>query len=147
MAQTPTTWQPYLTKLTQVAPAATLANGAGFLSAAYGSDTPNPGQSIWADLILITAYSVAPTAGSSISVYVLPSPDGTNYPYGGTAQIPDSNLWIQDFHVLAQTASQTDVIRRVELPPGLWKFLIWNATGQTMSSGWTMDIRPYSVAT
>lgn len=92
--------------------------------------------------LLLGTFSVAPTANTGISLWLLGSQDGTNYE-DGDGSITPARLPDAVFPLRAVTAAQR-IIRRVWLPWGLLKPLIKNdGTGQALNaSGNTVKIRP-----
>ena len=119
-----------------------LADNALALSAAYDNTAGAAGDgSTLCDLELVVSYASAPDAGSAVVVWLLASQDGTNYEDGGTSVTP---LRIPDraFPLRPVTGAQR-IIRRVAMPPGLFKALLKNdATGEAMAaSGNTLKIR------
>lgn len=98
------------------------------------------------DLELAVDFVTAPTAGSVIELYVLPSVDGTNYPDGDTSIVPQASLYVGGFVVRSTTAAQRMVLRGVALPPGLFKYLLQNTTNQAFpASGSTLKRNPYQL--
>lgn len=83
------------------------------------------------DLELAVDFVSAPTAGTVIEVYLLPSLDGgTTYPDGDASILPQSSLFVGGFAVRAATAAQVMVLRGIALPPGWFKYLVQNTTNQ-----------------
>jgi hypothetical protein len=85
---------------------------------------------LFADLELAVDFVSAPTAGTVIELYLLPSIDGTVYPDGSASVLPQSSLYVGGFAVRAVTTAQVMVIRGVNLPPGVYKYLVQNTTNQ-----------------
>lgn len=99
------------------------------------------------DLQLNVTFASAPTAGTVVELYLLPSIDGgTDYPDGSTSVLPQSSLFVAGFAVRAVTTAQKMVVRGVALPPGLFKYLIQNTTNQAFpASGSTLERNPYQL--
>jgi hypothetical protein len=102
---------------------------------------------LWADLELSVNFSVAPTAGTVIELYLLPSIDGgTTYPDGGTSVLPQSSLYVAGFVVRAVTGVQVMIVRGVVLPPGDYKYLVQNTTNKAFpASGSTVREATYQM--
>lgn len=93
------------------------------------------------DVQLNVTFGTAPTAGTGISVWFLRSQDGTTFEDGSASVIPVRPPDIV-IGVDAVTTAQIKT-RETRLSPGKFKVLAQNTgTGQTMSSGWTLSIRP-----
>jgi len=119
---------------------ATLANNALAVSSAI---TITDTGYLEADLELVVTFSVAPTASTGISVWFLREVDGTNYEDGGASvtptRAPDCVIPV----AALTTAQRVNAVAM--LPPGPFKVLAKNdGTGQTMSTGWTLKVKPYS---
>lgn len=99
------------------------------------------------DLQLSVTFAVAPTAGTVVELYLLPSIDaGTDYPDGSTAIAPQSALFVAGFTVRAVATAQKMITRGVALPPGLFKYLLINTTNQAFpASGSTLERSPYQL--
>lgn len=108
-----------------------------------------PTLDLFADLELAVDFVSAPTAGTVIEVYLLPSIDGgTVYPDGSTSILPQSSLYVGGFAVRNTTAAQVMVIRGVALPPGYYKYLVQNTTNQPFpASGSTLRQNTYQLQT
>lgn len=90
-----------------------------------------PTLDLFADLELAVDFVSAPTAGSIIELYLLPSIDGgSTYPDGSSSVTPQSSLFVGGFALRNTSAAQIMVIRGVALPPGYYKYLIQNTTNQ-----------------
>lgn len=127
---------------TVLSTAATLANNALVAGSAYDNTQGQTGDGYTeCDVELAVTFGVAPTANTGVSIWFLRSQDGTNYEDGSSsvtpARAPDIAI-----PVLASTSAQR-IIRPATLPPGKITVLLKNdGTGQTMSSGWTLKLRP-----
>ena len=111
------------------------------------SDT-DPTLDLFADLELAVDFVSAPTAGTIVELYLLPSLDGSVYPDGSTSILPQSSLYVGGFAVRATTAAQVMVMRGVALPPGYYKYLVQNTTNQPFpASGSTLRQNTYQLQT
>lgn len=83
---------------------------------------------------LAVTFGSAPTADSVVQLYIAIAPDGTNYEDGGSSVRPNPQNFVGHFVVRATTNAQRLVSGRFELPPGKFKFIAYNATGQAFPS-------------
>lgn len=99
------------------------------------------------NLELAVDFVSAPTAGTIVEVYLLPSvDDGTTYPDGSTTVLPQSSLYVGGFAVRAVTSAQVMVLRGVSLPPGFFKYLLQNTTNQAFpATGSVLRRNPYQL--
>jgi hypothetical protein len=111
------------------------------------SDSSNWNLNLFADLELAVDFVSAPTAGTVVELYLLPSIDGgTTYPDGSTSILPQSSLYVGGFAVRNTTAAQVMVIRGVALPPGYYKYLVQNTTNQAFpATGSTLRQNTYQI--
>lgn len=102
---------------------------------------------LFADLELAVTFGTAPTVGTVVEVYLLPSIDGgTVYPDGSTSVLPQSSLYVGGFAVRAVTTAQKMVLRGVALPPGFYKWLVQNTTNIAFpASGSTLRQNTYQL--
>jgi hypothetical protein len=129
---------------------ALVASNGKAISAALsnGADVNGHNGYLFADLELAVDFVTAPTAGTVIELYLLPSLDGVVYPDGSTSVLPQSSLYVGGFAVRNTTAAQVMVIRGVALPPGSYKYLVQNTTNQPFpASGSTLRQNVYQLAT
>ena len=121
-----------------------LANGGNKLGAAIDNSA---GLDMYMDVeINIAEQGSARSAGAYVAVYLVPSADGgTNYAYGADALTPGAN------HLVATVPFDAAVTARIQLatmmpaPPGHFKLLVQNATGQALAaSANTFSYRLYS---
>jgi hypothetical protein len=99
------------------------------------------------DLQLTVTFASAPTAGTVVELYLLPSIDGgTDYADGSTSVLAQSSLFVGGFAVRAVTTIQKMILRGVALPPGLFKYLVQNTTNQAFpATGSTLERNPYQL--
>lgn len=112
-----------------------------------GPDGTNFNGYLFADVELAVDFVSAPTAGTVVELYLLPSIDGgTTYPDGSTSILPQTSLYVGGFAVRNTTAAQVMVIRGVALPPGYYKYLVQNTTNQAFpASGSTLRQSVYQI--
>jgi hypothetical protein len=99
------------------------------------------------DLQLTVTFASAPTAGTVVELYLLPSIDGgTDYADGSTSVLAQSSLFVGGFAVRAVTTIQKMVLRNVALPPGLFKYQVQNTTNQAFpATGSVLERNPYQL--
>src|SRR6185437_12688542 len=81
------------------------------------------------DLVISLSSTVSVPSGSpSIAIWVLPSPDGTNYPNppGNAAAAAPPSLLAGTIIMVPSVSSQIMVARGLVLPPSLFKVQIQN---------------------
>lgn len=116
------------------------------ISSAIDNSDPMLALDLFDNLELAVDFVTAPTAGTVIEVYLLPSVDGTNYPDGSTSILPQASLYVGGFVVRNDTAAQRMVLRGIPLPPGLFKYLVQNTTNQAFpASGSTLKRNPFQL--
>jgi|SRR5215472_8731029 len=103
---------------------------------------------IFADLSINLA-SAAFVAPNFIGVYLYPANDTSAYGDGrfGTSAAgpPPSNYSVGSIGLVAATQTQTGVLSRIVLPPGTFKFVLWNQGGVALAaSGNTCLYRTYN---
>lgn len=99
------------------------------------------------DLELTVTFASAPTAGTVVEVYLLPSLDGgTSYADGSSTVTPQPSTFAGGFTVRAVTTVQRMVLRGIALPPGFFKYLVQNTTNQAFpASGSTLERNSYQL--
>jgi hypothetical protein len=99
------------------------------------------------DLQLTVTFASAPTAGTVVELYLLPSIDGgTDYADGSTSVLAQSSLFVGGFAVRAVTTIQKMMLRNVALPPGLFKYQVQNTTNQAFpATGSVLERNPYQL--
>jgi len=120
-----------------------LADGANKIGAAIDNSS---GLDRWMDVELyINTQGSARDSGAYVAVYLIPAPDGTNYVYGGDSTDPPANTWVANLALDAATTARYIAAQMIPVPPGLFKLLFINETGQALaSSGNTAGYRLYS---
>ena len=91
---------------------------------------------------LNTGFSVSPTVGVGIELYLVPALDGTNF---GDFDTSTPNVQLTTFTitfgvVFSQTAAQRLVATGIALMARLYKAYVYNKSGQSMAAGWTVKI-------
>lgn len=111
------------------------ASSATYDRAVDGGDFPD------AALVLAVAYGTAPTVNTTLDLYARELDiDGT-----GDAVAPTTTYkrrYIGSFQVINQTAMQYIKTLAFDVPKLADYYLHNNATGQTVSAGWTLKITP-----
>ena len=112
------------------------ANAADYDTSADGGGFPD------AEFVLSVTYSVAPTEGTVLAIYARPlDVDGTN-----DAEIPEAarpTVFIGTYAVNNVTTTQySPRILARDVPPKATYYVHNNATGQTVSAGWTLKVTP-----
>lgn len=125
------------TELNSLASAATSAASAAI------DNTTN--LDLYHDLTLTVAVQgSARSAGATVSVYLTPALDGTNYDdvNATTAEL------VAVFPLDAATTARQSTRRDVPVPPGLFKYFVVNSTGQAFAaSGNILEYRAHSIET
>jgi hypothetical protein len=98
--------------------------------------------------VSIAIASVAVVAPNYVGLYLYPlNADGTTYGDGrfssSAAGPPASSYWVGNFIVPAVTAASEGTVRGIIMPPGKFKFVIYNQLGVSMSTGNTIKYRTY----
>lgn len=120
-----------------------LANGSTSSASAAIDNTSN--LDLYHDLTLTVAtQGSARSAGATVSVYLIPALDGTNY--------DDTNATTAElvavFPLDAATTARQSTRRDVPVPPGLFKYFVVNSTGQAFAaSGNILEWRAHSIET
>lgn len=129
-----------------------LANNAGSAASATIDNSTN--LDLFIDLLLTVTFGVAPTASTTVDVYMIPSPDNTtfgDYTSGASPFAPKA-LLVGSFEIRAVTTAQNITLEGIGGPgggplPAFFKLaVINNATGQAMAaSGNTLKYRTYNL--
>lgn len=92
-------------------------------------------------LELNVTFGSAPSSGAYVSLYLIPSGDGTNYSDGSSSVDPGADTWLLNIPLLASTSAQLKVTKPFPLPPGKFKFILVNNTSQAFpASGSTVEL-------
>lgn len=126
-----------------------LANAASALSAEYDNATNDYTFGIFE---LTVTFGVAPTAGKTVDLYIIPATDGTNYSttITGASGYGQSTSYVSSFPLQAVTTLQRlssggiGYRGAIFLPPTKFKALLINNSGQAFpASGSTLKMIPY----
>lgn len=122
-----------------------LGNGSLVASAAL-DNTSN--LDLYADWVYQAKYAAGPpAAGTKVAdLYLLPSPDGSNYP--DITVVPQKALLIASFECRNPSTSVFEflVATGVSIPPLLFKVVLVNTSGQALAaSGNTLTFTPYKL--
>jgi len=124
-----------------------LANGNAILSSV--SITNGTALDKYADLSIVLA-SITPVAPNFLGIYLYPlNQDGTHYGDGrfgsAAAGPPTAGYYVGAVGLVAAVGAQYGVLSTIVLPPGTFKFVIYNQAGvSTASSGNTAYYRTYN---
>lgn len=111
----------------------------GSISSASAAYDNTSGLYMFADFQVDVTFGSNPTAGSPLTLYLLPSLDGTNYEKTGV-----SGAVVAGWQLEATTSQQLLVARGIVLPPTKFKVQLKNNSGVTTpSSGSTVKMLPY----
>lgn len=103
---------------------------------------------------LVVTYGTNPTAGSTVDLYLITAPDGTNYSDNttGASGAAPATAYVGGFPLRAVTTAQRVQLggpgfqAMIQLPPVKFKAFLLNRAGQTMAaSGNTLKMVPYRV--
>lgn len=122
-----------------------LANGGNVLGAAIDNST---GLDTYCDVeVSLAAQGSARSNGAFVAVYLLPSGDGgTTYAYGDASTDPAPEHLAARVGFDAATTARDQVSLPFTVPPGHFKILVQNQTGQAFAaSGSTVQYRLYSL--
>jgi len=119
-----------------------LANDSRVITAAIDNSI---GLEQFADFELsIAAQSSTRDPNAAIEIYIIPSIDGINYPEDATVD-PSVNMKVGSFVFSENTDADIDTILNILIPPGKFKILLKNITGQALAeSGNVLKYRIYS---
>jgi hypothetical protein len=97
----------------------------------------------WGDFELVVTFGVAPTADTTVDLYLIPALDGTNYCDGGNSVLPVNTQRGQ--WSLRNVTSMRLPIHAVMLPPCKFKIFVFNNnSGQAFAgSGNTVKMLSY----
>lgn len=98
-----------------------------------------------AEFVAALAFGTAPTEGTVVALYARPLDiDGTNDSEAPEAARP--TYFVGSFVVNNVTSTQYISLLARDLPAKASYYLHNNATGQTISAGWTLKVAPRSYA-
>ena len=111
------------------------ADDSFYSTASDGANYPD------ADFVLTCAFATAPTENTVIALYARPlEVDGM-----ANTEVPETTRptrYIGSFVVNNVTTSQTMICTAYDLPVKADYYLHNNGTGQTISAGWTLRVKP-----
>lgn len=124
-----------------------LANNAAALGVEYDNAT---NLYLYGLFELYVTYGTNPTAGSTVDLYLIAAPDGTNYTQNSTGAggAAPMTTYVGGFPLLATTSAQRlqlgTHLMPISLPPTKFKAFVVNKSGQAMAaSGNTLKMVPH----
>ena len=119
-----------------------LANGSYSAAGAAYNNSSNRDRHAVAELVV--TFGSNATNLSTCSLYLVSSPDGTNYEDGGGATAPSPSNFLAQWTLRAATAFRL-VTPRFEIPPTLVKFVLLNSSGVAFpASGSTVGLYTFN---
>jgi len=119
---------------------ASIASGANSAPMTVGGTTTifnnNSQQCYVANGVITFTFATAPVAGTVLELHAQTSMDGTTW-----TDLDQSIGYLTGVTCRAITTLQTEPLTFI-LYPVQYKFWLYNATGQTVSAGWTLSILP-----
>ena len=101
-------------------------------------------RDVYAAFELAVTYATGPAAGAFVTLYLLPTLDGTNYPDGDATIDPPPNLLAATFPIRSVATAQRVVVRDVVLPSSDFKVVCTNEASTAFSaSGHTLKMIRY----
>lgn len=96
---------------------------------------------------LDVTFGTSPTVDTTVDLFAVPAPDGTNYQDGGGSVKPAAAYYCGSFQLRAVTTAQKIATPRFELPPCKVKFVAFNNnTGQAFAaSGNTVTLFTFNL--
>ena len=143
MATVHQTWDPASITSLLTTELNSLASAAG---SALGTEYDNATNCFLYGLFELTAtFGSSPTADTTVDLYLVPAPDGTNYD-DGSATILAGNHIIGGWNIRAVNTAQKLAMWGVPLPPTKFKLNVLNNTDQAMAaSGNIVKMIPYGL--
>ncbi len=90
---------------------------------------------LYDDLELYTnTMTYAPSPGATIDVYLVQKLDGTNLEDGNASIDPPAANLVGVFNMRSVTTAQRHTLRMIPIPPGKYRYVLINNTGQTLAS-------------
>lgn len=121
-----------------------LADGGNDLGGAIDNSS---GLDMYMDLELSLAeQGSARDSGAYVAIYLIPSADGgSTYAYGGDSLDPGANHLVATIPFDAAVTARDQLATMIPVPPGHFKLLVMNETGQAFAgTGNTLSYRLYS---
>lgn len=84
--------------------------------------------------VYVHTQGSARSAGAYLTVYLIPALDGTNYAYGDASTDPPANRLLCTLPLDAATTARRQAAQMLPVPPGKFKLVIENNTGQAFAS-------------
>lgn len=81
------------------------------------------------------------TVNTTVLVWFLRAPDGTNYEDGSSSVTPTRN---PDAVFVMRAATAQRILKRVKMPVGSFKVLLQQNSGQAWLSANTLKLKPYT---
>lgn len=124
-----------------------LGSGSLAISASPLSNDADGEQNLYGIWELNLAAQGTNRTGDLITVWLLPTMDGTNYSYGGSSLEPSGSNWKFEFQIdTGALAARRIVVDGIQVPPTDFHTVVKNSTGQAFaSSGNTLKVRFYGV--
>lgn len=127
-----------------------LASNASGVDGALGAEYDNSSASnlyIWGLFELNVTFGTAPTDRTTVDLYLIPAPDGTNYDdsdaTANASRAPASCL-VGSWEIKNTTSAQKIPLFNIPLPPTKFKPFVLNQTNQAFpASGSTIKLVPY----
>lgn len=92
-------------------------------------------KDLFIDLEMQATFGTNPSAGGHFAAYIIQALDGTNYADGADESVsPPATAWIANFPLRAVTTAQKVTARAIAIPPGKFKIVLLNSSGQTVST-------------
>jgi hypothetical protein len=111
----------------------------------------NTALDILCDISFVSGAAVTGTGQPYVGIYLYPlNADGSTYGDGQTsgAVVPGSNYWVGNISGVAAGQKQTGTLWGVRMPPGVWKPVVYNALGNSLTANSTapniLAFRPYN---